>query len=159
MTAPTPPRWKPVHTCFMWLVGCPAALGLVAIVLSLTTYHERTSKRMELDAMLKQDMLQRGFTAQEIEAVLRATSDEDRSHVGQDYMKQQLIRDLKRQGMKAEDIERVVRAAYPQAQAPTPKPVAPPPVRSTVTVTAPPSEVAEPAGPPQARPAMPFSRN
>jgi hypothetical protein len=155
------PRWKPVHTCFMWLVGCPSAIGLAAVVISLTTYHERTTRRMELDAMLKQDMLQRNFTAQEIEAVLTANSETGRYPNNQnDFMRNQLVRDLRKQGMKAEDIERVVRAAYPPSATPPPSivvrgPAAPAPRVTPPTVT----EPTEPAAPPEPRQAMPFARN
>lgn len=156
MMAPNHPRWKPFHYCFLCFIGFPAAIGLTAVYLSLTNYHERATRRMEHDALVKQQMIQRGYSSQEIEAVLQASSDENQRGMNahNDYMRNQLIHDLRRQGMKAEDIERVVRAAYPT---PGDQPTRPMPRTITVATPRPPVEVSEP--PPEPRPAMPFERD
>jgi len=159
MMASNQPRWKPFQYCFLAFIGFPAAIGLTAVYLSLTNYHERATRRMEYDALVKQQMIQHGYSAQEIEAVLKASSDDENRNVNfhNDAMRNQLIRDLRKQGMKAEDIERVVRAAYP---APSDQPARPMPPRTmTVAAPRPPVEPSEPPPPPEPRPAMPFERD
>lgn len=52
------------------------ALGLILGLAGILTYHFRRSRQLELEAALKQDMLQRGLAAADIERVMRATTPE-----------------------------------------------------------------------------------
>jgi hypothetical protein len=52
------------------------ALGLILGLAGILTYHFRRSRQLEMEAALKQDMLQRGLAAADIERVMRATSPE-----------------------------------------------------------------------------------
>lgn len=56
-----------------WVVGGAVAVAIVAIV-SITKYLRKTHQAA-LDAYLKQDMLNRGMSAEDIKTVLEATGD------------------------------------------------------------------------------------
>ncbi|MGD9719707.1 MAG: hypothetical protein AB7O59_00640 [Pirellulales bacterium] len=55
--------------CLIGTVG-GLAIGAIAVV----TDHYRNSRRDEMDATLKMEMIQRGMSAEEISTVLKATS-------------------------------------------------------------------------------------
>ena len=48
---------------------------LITVAVPVVVHHWHATRRAELDAALKQDMLQRGMTAEEIKMVLESRSD------------------------------------------------------------------------------------
>ncbi|MGH9675716.1 MAG: hypothetical protein ACRD36_01325 [Candidatus Acidiferrum sp.] len=61
---------------YPWLlvIALGALVPITAIVFSNVTSYLEKAKRLELDAALKHEMLERGMSAQDIEAVLAASS-------------------------------------------------------------------------------------
>jgi hypothetical protein len=60
-----------------WLALCVlvAAVIVACVAIVFITEHLRTSRQAEIDAALKQDMLDRGMSAADIKTVLEASSD------------------------------------------------------------------------------------
>jgi len=59
-----------------------SALAFVAGLVVWLTYQWRLHRRTEIEAALKQDMLNRGMSAEEIERVMRASLHGNRNGVG-----------------------------------------------------------------------------
>ena len=60
-----------------WLILCVLVAVVIVICVAIVTItdHLRTSHQAEIDASLKQDMLNRGMSAADIKTVLEARSD------------------------------------------------------------------------------------
>ncbi|MEX2114285.1 MAG: hypothetical protein WD845_13920 [Pirellulales bacterium] len=60
-----------------WLLVCILAAGVIVICVAIVTItgYLRESQQAEIDATLKQEMIQRGMTAADIKAVLEARTD------------------------------------------------------------------------------------
>jgi hypothetical protein len=130
-------RWPSRHVlalvALVGMFGGATLIGLTAVVLSLLTHHERETQRTELEASLKQEMINRGMTAAEIDQVIRSTVNPWDTRRDEGFWRSQLVKDLKKQGMKADEIERIVKAAYPSAGSAAPTA----PVLATTTATRP----------------------
>ncbi len=75
----------------------------------------------EIEATLKQQMLDRGMTAEDIERIMRASSRRAESAseaVTEDDNRSELIQNLAENGMSAEDIERILRALQKPTEVP-----------------------------------------
>lgn len=79
-----------------WLiiVGLALLIPIVGIVFGTTTRYLARVRQAELEANLKQDMLQRGMSAEEIRVVIEATSRRDEQSCAR--------RSAVRQGMRQE---------------------------------------------------------
>jgi hypothetical protein len=55
-----------------WTGFLAVALSLGIPIVAIVAYHFRASKKAEMEARLKQDMIARGMSADEIERVLKA---------------------------------------------------------------------------------------
>ena len=60
-----------LHNPFLFVLG----ILVITVAVPTVTYYWQKTRRAEIDASLKQDMLQRGMSAGDIRAVLEATSD------------------------------------------------------------------------------------
>jgi hypothetical protein len=91
------------------LTVCGALVGLVAIL----AHQWRAVRRAEMEAALKQDMLKRGLSAEEIERVLRASEKPPEEAAGEDPISDNeyyLVEKMVEEGRPAGDIERLVQA-------------------------------------------------
>lgn len=76
-----------------WLIVVSLALliPILGIVFSTTTNYLARVREAELEANLKQDMLQRGMSAEEIRMVIEATSrDNEKTCAGKSAMRQSM---------------------------------------------------------------------
>jgi hypothetical protein len=64
------------------LVGMTMLIPLFGVVFGTVTWHLTRVRRAELEAGLKQEMLQRGMSAEEISMVIEATSHRKRKSCG-----------------------------------------------------------------------------
>jgi hypothetical protein len=62
-----------------WLLVCMLVAGVIVACVAIVfiTDHLRKSHQSEIDAMLKQDMLNRGMSAADIKTVLEASADSE----------------------------------------------------------------------------------
>ncbi len=60
-----------------WLLVCMLAAGVIVVCVAIVflTEYLRESQQAEIDATLKQEMIQRGMSAADIKAVLEARTD------------------------------------------------------------------------------------
>jgi hypothetical protein len=99
------------------LVAIAAVIGATLIVLAaIVTVHLRSVRRTELEAALKQDMLNRGMSVDEIERVIRVSelaappaphAEKAETISDNEYY---LVEKLVDEGKSAEEIERVIKA-------------------------------------------------
>jgi hypothetical protein len=99
------------------LIGVVAIVGgfLIAAI-AILALHWRRIRVAEIEANLKQQMLERGMSAAEIAQVVRASSQRacGPSYTGDpNYDKGNLVRTLAENGLSAGDIERVLQALHP----------------------------------------------
>jgi hypothetical protein len=68
--------WQ-LFVLFPWLAACALTAGVIVacVAIVFVTDYLRTSRQSEIDAWLKQDMLNRGMSAGDIKTVLEARSD------------------------------------------------------------------------------------
>src|SRR5262249_60569283 len=100
------------------LIPVAAILGGVLIALvAMVLYHFRSLRQAELDATLKQDMINRGLSVADIERVLWASSARGQPEKelpdpisDNEYY---LVEKLVDEGKSAEEIERIIRAFRP----------------------------------------------
>jgi hypothetical protein len=99
------------------LVGVVAIVGgLLIAAIAILSLHWRRIRVAEIEANLKQHMLERGMSAAEIAQVVRASSQRacGPMYTGDpNYDKGSLVRVLAENGLSAEDIERVLQALHP----------------------------------------------
>jgi hypothetical protein len=128
-------RLPPEHLTMLLCIMIPLA-GLVTIaVVWIFAFYWRKVRQNDTEASLKSQMLDRGMSADEIERVLRAGSN-NRETVGSNSLKTQMLwagssgKDIERvlraeneaalksqmldRGMTAEEIERVLKAGMPE---------------------------------------------
>jgi hypothetical protein len=90
--------------------------GIVCAIVAILSRQWRRLRVAEMEAGLKQQMLEKGMSAAEIAQVLRASSQRDCGHWytgDENYDKGNLVKALADNGLSAEDIERVLRALHP----------------------------------------------
>jgi hypothetical protein len=102
------------------IIGFAAVAGglLTGVILGIVAMW-RSVRITEVEAALKQQMLEKGMSAAEIEQVLRASSERDEKpaevpFTGQAAMdKPRLVKAMAENSFSGEDIERVLRAMHP----------------------------------------------
>jgi hypothetical protein len=93
--------------------------GLLIAAIAILSLHWRRIRVAEIEANLKQHMLERGMSAAEIAQVIRASSQRacGPMYTGDpNYDKGNLVHKLAENGLSAEDIERVLQALHPAQQ-------------------------------------------
>jgi hypothetical protein len=106
---------------------CGGLVGIVAII----AYHWHNVRQVEVEAALKQDMLNRGMTADEIERVVKASNKSANSKPSWAHNKKDPISDneyylverLVDEGKSAEEIERIIKAVKAGGQSAPMQPI------------------------------------
>ena len=109
------------------LIPCLAIAGGVLIaVVAILNHTWRRHREAELEASLKQDMLNRGMSADDIVRVIRASAREEPSPPEpQDPVSDNeyyLVEKLVEEGKSAEEIERIIRAVKAGGDRPAVRP-------------------------------------
>jgi hypothetical protein len=100
---------NPEYALPMVAIGCGALIAIIAIV----ACQWRAVRQLETEGALKQDMLNRGMSVEQIERVLRASSaaapqpDKPETITDNEYYALEKLVD---EGKSAEEIERIMRA-------------------------------------------------
>ena len=108
------------------LIPCLAIAGgvLIAVVAILSSAWRR-NRQAEIESALKQDMLNRGMSADEIVRVVRACAGEEPAPEAKDPVSDNeyyLVEKLVEEGKSAEEIERILRAVKGGNERPAVKP-------------------------------------
>jgi hypothetical protein len=99
---------------------CAILGGTLVAVITVVAHHWRKVRQGEAEAALKQDMLTRGLSVDEIERVIRASNqDVDRALSDNEAA---LVHRLAKEGKSGEEIERVIRALKGSGGAPHAEP-------------------------------------
>jgi Na+-translocating ferredoxin:NAD+ oxidoreductase RnfG subunit len=103
-------------------------MGPVMIAIIVVASQWRKVRVAELEVILKQQMVDKGMSAAEIEQVMKASNDPGEVSVtstgNEAQDKAALVQRMVDQGYEGEDIERVLKAYQPAAKKPEDKPVA-----------------------------------
>lgn len=112
--------WNPALVVPVVAILCGTMIAVCAIL----AFHRRLVRRTELEMALKKNMLERGFSAQQIEQVIRASAYEAAEQPGKaetvsdnEYY---LVEKLIDEGKSIDDVERVLKACK-AVPGPTPR--------------------------------------
>jgi hypothetical protein len=99
-----------------------AILGCSIAVVALVCYHRRALRMAEMTMMLKQEMVQKGLSADEIERVLRASGPNEQTppNTAQTRLaelRREFITELLDRDVSAVDVERLVKTLGTQEEA------------------------------------------
>jgi hypothetical protein len=112
------------------IIGLAAVIvGPLIAITAIISMHWRRVRIAEIEGVLKQQMLDKGMTAAEIEQVMRAGKDKEGVSGDESEDRAALVQRMVDEGYSGEDIERVLKA-YPPISSREEKPTAVPEYRS-----------------------------
>jgi hypothetical protein len=92
--------------------------GTLVAIIAIGAHQWRCVRQAEVEGALKQDMLSRGMSVQEIERVVQASSQKSSKATCLSDAQEDLLGKMVKNGRSTEEIERVIRAFRGEANSP-----------------------------------------